>query len=122
MSYTFSPSQKHEVAEIVPLIYSAGPEAFDYVFTTSKQKALDFLTYAFPREGGEFGYRNHITVKSGNEIIGTGSVFCGNESLKFTVDALKAIVGFYKWQAVGVIIRGLRTEAVLMPPIGSEFV
>lgn len=119
---TFSPSQKHEAAEIVPLIYSAGPEAFDYVFTTSKYSALDFLAYAFTREGGEFGYQNHITVKSGNEIIGTGSVFCGNESLKFTIDALKAIISFYKWQALGVIVRGLRTEAILMPPIGSEFV
>jgi ribosomal protein S18 acetylase RimI-like enzyme len=120
-SLSFHPSKQEEAAEIVPLIYSSGPAAFDYVFRTKNHQATDFLAFAFLKEIGEFSYKNHTTVKLNGEIAGTGSVFCGKEMPGFTLAAFMQIVAFYKMQAVSVLYRGLRVENMIQPPKKHEF-
>jgi ribosomal protein S18 acetylase RimI-like enzyme len=117
----FKPSTPDQAKELVPLIYSSGPAAFDYVFRTNKHQAIDFLAFAFLKEKGEFSYRNHTTVKLNDEIAGVGSVFCGKEMPSFTLAAVLQIVSFYKWQAPGVLFRGLQVENLIKPPQKHEY-
>lgn len=50
MNVHFQHSKKEDVHELVPLIYSSGPAAFDYVFKTKNKSAQDFLKFAFQKD------------------------------------------------------------------------
>ena len=108
-----------DVSEAVPLMYSAGPESFRYVFSVDyENQALDFLRYAFCTGKGEFGYMGHqVAIKDG-KIVGLVGRRSAKENTLYTVAAIKQILKFYPLtKALGVLIRGLRFEAIVKPPI-----
>lgn len=114
------PSLPEDAALAVPLIYSSGPAAFDYVFKTNKFSAQDFLNYAFVRSGGAFSFQNHHSVLLDDKLVGAGAVFTGDQTLGFTYYDAKKIIGFYKWEALGIIKRGLAIEGLIKPPKKPE--
>lgn len=104
----------------VPLIYSSGPDAFNYVFSEGGIGPLDFLTFAFQSKGGEFSYDNHVAMLLDNQLIGIGSCFSGSRAASFTFhDALK-IVKLYKFKAIKVMLRGLKVEHIIKLPKKQE--
>ncbi|GAA4844419.1 N-acetyltransferase [Algivirga pacifica] len=112
---------KGDVHEMIPLIYSSGPDSFDYVFKTNKYAAQDFLKYAFESGKGEFGYRNHYAVEQRGKVIGSAAVLTGAETAQMTQTAIFQIISFYGiWTGLKVMLRGLRTETVIKPPKGEE--
>ncbi|MBB5211211.1 GNAT family N-acetyltransferase [Microbulbifer hydrolyticus] len=115
---SFRPCRAQDADAAVPLIYSSGPGAFDYVFCDrSKQQARDFLHHAFVRGDSEFGYRQHIAAVIDGEVVAVGAVRNSNQNLRFTIAALRDIVRFYSpLAAARVVVRGLRTEMVISPP------
>jgi len=106
----------------VPLIYSSGPAAFDFVFSHPRRGLpLDFLHRAFIDGSGEFGYRNHIVVEVDGAVIGVGAGYSGATALSFTLAAARQIIGQYGVAAgSGVIVRGLRVERVVPPPLAKD--
>lgn len=114
---TFRPAKPDDVDVAVPLIYSSGPIAFDYVFASqSKGNGETFLKYAFQDGAGEFGYRNHVVGTRDGEIVCAGAGYTGETGMAFTLAAVRQIWSFYGLNGIGVIIRGLRIEQVIEPP------
>lgn len=111
------PAEAGDADDAVPLIYSSGPDAFDYVFGHStKGDAQSLLRSAFVDGAGEFGYRNHaIAVVDGN-VTGVGAGYTAETGLQFTLAAARQIFRKYGLSAPAVITRGLRTERVIPPP------
>jgi hypothetical protein len=64
LNLRFRPAEPRDANLAVPLIYSAGPEGFEYVFTQGRRSARDFLGHAFTDGAGLFGCRNHRVVKA----------------------------------------------------------
>lgn len=120
---TFRPAAPADVEAAVPLIYSSGPGAFDYVFAASRPgRALDFLRYAFAQGGGEFGWRNHVAALAEGRVVGIGAGWDSSTALRFLLAAARQIFGFYGPVAAwGVILRGLEVESVIRPPKAGEF-
>jgi ribosomal protein S18 acetylase RimI-like enzyme len=116
----FAPCAQTDVTNAVPLIYSTGPDAFDYVFKNSKNTAHDFLTYAFQSKGGEFSFDNHIGLYDGETLIGIGSRFSKKDASKFLFYDGKNILSFYKLTSATIIIHGLKVESMIRPPAGKE--
>lgn len=114
----FRPCRAQDVDAAIPLIYSSGPAAFNYVFCDSgEQQAQEFLRHAFVRGDSEFGYRQHIAAVMDGEVVAVGAVRNHTQNLRFTVAALMDIVRFYSpLAAARVIVRGLRTEMIISPP------
>lgn len=52
-----------DAGEAVPLIYSSGPAAFDFVFGHKAKQALEFLHFAFLDGAGEMGYKIILSEK-----------------------------------------------------------
>ena len=102
----------------VPLIYSSGPAAFNYVFCDrSEQQALDFLHHAFVRGHSEFGYRQHTAAILDGKLVAVGALRNSTQNLPFTLAAFRDIVRFYSPLAITrVVAHGLRTEMVIRPP------
>ena len=109
-----------DVDAAVPLIYSSGPTAFDYVFKTGSRTAQEFLKHAFQRKGGEFSFDNHHAILTNNQLIGVGSAFSANKARTFMFKDFLNIVRFYKFGAPSVLIRGLKIEQVLKLPTKNE--
>jgi ribosomal protein S18 acetylase RimI-like enzyme len=112
-----------DVADAVPLIYSSGPGAFDYVFNTGGTKsAQEFLRFAYLKGGGEFGWRAHRVAELAGQIAAAGAAFDGRDVPRFTIANALQIFRFYgPIQAWGVMVRGLRTEAIIRPPRAEEY-
>ena len=108
-----------DVAEVVPLMYSSGPESFRYVFSADyKEQAIDFLYHAFCCGDGEFGYKDHQVVVEGGCIVALVGRRIAKDNLKYIMAAIKQIFGYYGfYKGVGVLIRGLRFEAIVAPPV-----
>jgi len=120
---SFRAATAGDAEQAVPLIYSSGPAAFDYVFSHDRPgQALAFLRFAFVDGAGEFGFRNHVLALAAGGIVGAGAAWDGRASLRFTLAAAAQILRFYgAWRACGVIARGLRVEQVIRPPRADEY-
>jgi ribosomal protein S18 acetylase RimI-like enzyme len=120
---TFRAAAAADVADAVPLIYSSGPAAFDYVFDTGgARRAQDFLRFAFLKGGGEFGWRVHRIAEFGGGVAAAGAAFDGRAVLRFTLaNALQILQFFGPIRAWRVMVRGLRVEAIIRPPRAEEY-
>ena len=119
----FRPATAADADRAVPLIYSSGPAAFDYVFGDDRPgRAVDFLAAAFVDGRGEFGWRNHRVATIDGQVVAAGGAWDGRATLRFTAAAAAQILRFYgPLRAPGVVLRGLRTEAVIRPPRPDEW-
>ena len=106
------PARSEDVDAAVPLIYSSGPDAFDYVFGD----AWTFLRHAYLDGAGELGYRSHTVAEVDGNVVGVGAAYSGDTNLTFTVAAARQIVRHFGLRAPAAIVRGLRTERVIRPP------
>jgi ribosomal protein S18 acetylase RimI-like enzyme len=112
-----------DVSDAVPLIYSSGPAAFDYVFNIGgKRSAQDFLRFAYSQGRGEFGWRAHRVAEIGGQVAAAAAAFDGRTGLRFTIASALQILRFYgPMHAWAVMARGLRTEAIIRPPRADEY-
>ena len=124
MKIAFRPAAAVDVEAAVPLIYSSGPAAFDYVFTLdSGPTAEDFLRRAFLDGAGEFGWRNHVVGELDGRIVAAGAGWSGGMGFRFMIAGARQILGCYGPIAgAGVIGRALRVEAIVPPPSRTRFV
>jgi ribosomal protein S18 acetylase RimI-like enzyme len=119
---TFRRAEAADAEPAVPLIYSSGPAAFDYVFSHDRPgAALAFLRFAFRDGRGEFGYRNHTVAVRDGGVVGVGAAWDGRAGLSFMAGAAAQILRFYgPLRCWGVIVRGLRVEHVIRQPTRAE--
>jgi ribosomal protein S18 acetylase RimI-like enzyme len=119
---TFRPARANDAEAAIPLILSSGPEAFNYVFANPHQSPVDFLRYAFPSGGGQFGFRNHVVGEIDGQVVAAGAGWTSATNLSFMLAAVGQFLPvFGPLGTAPVIIRGLRTEAVIRPPAAGEF-
>ncbi|MBP8057631.1 MAG: GNAT family N-acetyltransferase [Chloroflexi bacterium] len=118
MNLLFRPARPEDATQAVPLIYSSGPAAFEYVFTDMvRGNAAAFLHSAFSQKRGEFGYANHTVVEVDGQVVGIGATFSGRDSFRFGVAAARQILAFYGLVRCWRVIRhGLQVEKVVQLP------
>lgn len=123
MPLAFRHAHPDDVAAAVPLIYSAGPAAFDYAFAgTPKGCAQDFLRWVFVRGRGQFGYRQHWVGEQDGGVVATGTALSGEANLANLLLAASQIIRFYGprhcWK---VLWRGVQLERIIAPPPKRTF-
>lgn len=122
MTLLFRAAEVADADAAVPLILSSGPDSFHYVFSPhGGPGAAAFLRAAFVDGAGEFGYRNHTVAVADGRVAGIGKSYSGANTLAYTTAAARQIVRCYGRYAPGVMLRGLRTEAVVRPPARDEW-
>ncbi len=119
----FRPATSADVNEAVPLIYSSGPDAFEYIFKDLKKgNAEQFLRFAFQKKGGELGYGNHVCATINGKVVGIGAIWSGKKSLRFMLSDIQKIIAFYGiFKCIAVLLRGLKLEMLIHPPKKKEF-
>ena len=122
LTVTIRPAAPADGEAAIPLILSSGPQAFDYVFTLAGGiHVRDFLRQAFLDGAGEFGWRNHTVAAVDGKVVGVGACYGSDRNFAFLAAGARQIVSAYGLRAPGVMVRGLRTEAVIRPPATGEW-
>lgn len=118
MNLLFRPARPEDAPQAVPLIYSSGPAAFEYVFTDKvRGDAAAFLHSAFSQKRGEFGYANHTVAEVDGQVVGIGATFSGRDNFRFGLAAAYQIFSFYGPVRCWPVIRqGLQVEKVVQLP------
>lgn len=118
MDIHFRAATPKDVDAAVPLIFSSGPGAFNYIFSPKPNQALEFLRYTFQDGAGELGYKNHIVGELDGKVIAAGTAFDGESTLNFFLAAARQIASFYGLAALPVMQHGLQVESIIQPPKG----
>lgn len=115
MSVTFRPARPEDFTAAVPLVYSSGPAAFDYVFGAGQVQ--HFLQQAFVGLHGQFSHRQHWVGELQGRVVAVGTLIRSDNNLRHMLTATRQILGFYGLcKGVGVMRRGLQVEQLIKPP------
>lgn len=102
--------------QIIPLIYSSGPLAWNFVFQEGNKTPFDFLNRAYARKGNTISYTNHFVAEKNGSVVGSILAYTQPSFLALTVGTALQILSVYKWKAPNVMARGLKTETIIQPP------
>ena len=98
------------------MVYSAGPEAFDYMLRANGKESLDFLRYAFADGAGFQGFRNHWVAEREGRVVGVGAFYSGYDEMRLTLGLIRQVFAFYSFGvALGVIKRALELAPMMKP-------
>jgi ribosomal protein S18 acetylase RimI-like enzyme len=115
MPLTFRPARADDVDAVLPLIYSSGPAAFNYVFGADQVR--DFLRQVFVGKHGQFSHRQHWVGELDGQVVVAGTLISADANLRNMLFATWQILRFYGLgDSVGVIHRGLQMEHLIKPP------
>lgn len=95
------------------LIYFAGQCFFNHTFGfgTDKEKALDFIEYAYVKEAGAFSYKFATIAESDDKIVGLELGYDGDTKKKQDSIVEKQIMKYYKLpQLIRLFRRGLHVN------------
>jgi ribosomal protein S18 acetylase RimI-like enzyme len=121
MDLVFRPADSGDARAMMPLVYSSGPEFFDYVFAyRTGVSSRVFLDAALLQAGGELGYGAHHVAMLDGRVVAAGAAYGGADARRFTRHALWHIPKrFGLVRGAGVIRRGLQIERLCVPPRGD---
>ncbi|EMJ89194.1 GNAT family N-acetyltransferase [Leptospira meyeri] len=105
-----------DVETIVPLIYSSGPKAWTYVFGEGKKTPFDFLNSSYVKRGNTVSYTNHYVAELNGKVVGSILSYTQPSFLALTAGTAIRILSVYKWNALKVMAKGLKTETIIQPP------
>ncbi|NMP30701.1 GNAT family N-acetyltransferase [Thalassotalea sp. M1531] len=122
MKIYIRPTYASDVEDVIPLMFSAGPEAYRYVFSQqSSNQALEFLREAYLRGGGEFGFSSHFVACQGDRVIGLLGLRQPNNNWPYAWSALTNILRYYSLvDALKVLVRGLKFEQIVKPTVRNR--
>ena len=104
------------------LLYSAGPEIYDYIFSDAVQTAQDFIAEEFRSGVGLSGHRAVLVAVQGSMIVGVACFFDGAEHARLRRGSLRNILFSYgPWRCWAVLARAQHAAPVISRPGSDEF-
>lgn len=110
-----------DTEQVVDLIYSSAPELFEYMFTTPKKQAKDFIRYEYAQGGGFMGHRIHKVAESHQQVLGIGAFYTGWLYNRLNMQTVKNIISFYGvWASPKVLQRANHSNSIMQVPKKHE--
>lgn len=113
----FRIADSRDVDAVVPLIYSSGPQAFDYGFQRCGKSSHDFLRFAFVDGNGFLGYKNHTVATLDGQVVGILAVYNLSSYVRLTLGHLGQLWRFYPASSlIDLTSRGTHLQSIMPPP------
>lgn len=114
-------AQPDDVGPIAELMFSSGPDIYQYLFTTRNSTALDFIRHEFSKGYGFCGYKNvTVAIKDGT-VVGTGCFYDRARYEKLVKGTGKNILDFFGVMgAIPVVLRTRHNGSTMKPPRDGE--
>ncbi|PTQ89014.1 GNAT family N-acetyltransferase [Agitococcus lubricus] len=117
MDIQFRAAKLSDVDLALPLMYSAAPEALDYLYAVGDKSAHDFLRFAFLEGKGLYGWRNHAVALVDDRVVGIGSFFSGQQYRALTQELMLQVLKFYPKLALPALsLRTFHMAQIIPPP------
>lgn len=114
-------AKKDDAGKIAELIYSAGPEAYDFVYLTDKSDALEYIRFEYASGRGFCGYKNVTVTVNDGVVVGTGCFYSGKEYKSL---ALGTVLNMFKFfgpvKVWPVLLRAHHMDSVMKEPAKTE--
>lgn len=102
-----------DCSHAIPLIFSSGPAAFNYIFPDPNA----FLQYSFNKGLSQFGFANHHLALLDNDVVGTIACFDRHQAHVMELSCIIDMVKHLRWKFIASAIKGLRFERIVRKPI-----
>lgn len=115
------PARPDDRGAIAALMYSAGPELYDFLYKTGRVAATDFIAYEFASGRGFCGYRNLTVAVRDGEVVATGSFYDGRRQgdlMRGTV--FNALRFFRVRETVPLLLRSGHVDSIVTHPAKDE--
>ena len=109
------PAKVEDSSALVPLVFSSGPSAFDYVFLNS---AENFLATTLPKNSSSFSHQAHWVARSAPNGVAQGCIsLYTREAHDLQHNSnIAALISWGGWRSPLILIKGLKIEALIAPP------
>jgi ribosomal protein S18 acetylase RimI-like enzyme len=123
MELSLRPALAEDAEAALPLLYSAGPEGFAFLFDAPGRDGLAFLRLAFARDAGFLGHGVFTAAVLDQRVVGVAAAYGGDGLTGLTGRAMPALLSFYRLGAPAVLWRlGLLSQIARAPPRDALFV
>jgi len=89
------PARPTDDMGLVSLIYSAGPELYDFIYKTDRHDARDYIAYEFQSGRGFCGHHNVTVAVRDGAVIGTGCFYGARQYGRLTLGTAINMFKFY---------------------------
>ena len=115
---TARPDDRGPIAE---LMYSSGPEIYDFLYKTRKTGAVDFIRHEFGTGIGFCGHRNVTVAVKDGKVVGTGCFYDKITYEKLISGSGKNFFGYFGiLGALPVVWRSRHLGSTMKPPKDGE--
>ena len=113
----FRKARPQDVETALQLIYSSGPQAFEYLFPRHGATQQDFLRFAFTDGNGFLGYKNHLVATSNGQVVGIAAFYNFSTYARLTLEHLAQLLRFYPaLNFFGLAVRGIHLKSIMPAP------
>lgn len=105
-----------EAEEIAPIIFLSAEYLFNFLFTTKKHMAVEFIKYCCATSRGSFSHKFQTVGLQNNKIVFVmGSYDCNEEMRLFLELAINVLCFYGFFEAFGVLKRGSKFSSIFPP-------
>lgn len=113
-------AQPKDQEQALPLVYSSGPEAFEYLFTLGNRGAKDFLRYCWQTDYGLFSHTAHYVADLDGQIVGSVSLYDRAEAKRWADEVTPQVIKFYGLRTILMLRRLLASAKWMVAPKANE--
>lgn len=99
------------------LVYSSGPELYDYMFSHGNKSAQDHIGSEFRRGSGLMGHAIHTVAIADGEVVGVGAFYTARQYTRLFLESGLGLLQSYRlWEVPIVLRRALHSGSVVQRP------
>lgn len=107
--------------DIAALMYSAGPELFDFLYRTDRVEARAFIAHEFRSGRGFCGWRNVTVAVVDGEVVATGCFYGGRDHGRLMLGSVLNALRFFRLsEALPMLLRSGHVDSVITQPAKDE--
>ncbi|MEK7434230.1 MAG: GNAT family N-acetyltransferase [Cyanobacteriota bacterium] len=117
MEVIFRKATLEDIDYILPLMYSAAEDLFEFSYSVSGKSVKDFLRYVLSKGKGYYGYQNQTVGIYNNEIVFSVTTYKGKDIIKETLDTLSLVLSFYDLKGIIIVFwRSIILSKIFVSP------
>ena len=110
------PARPDDSGPIAEMLYSSGPELFNFIYEIPRSSALDFIRHEFASGRGFGGWRNVTVAIMEGRAVATGCFYARPDYLRLEAESSINMLRFFGWKLPPIAVRALHFSSVIKRP------
>lgn len=115
------PARADDRGDVAALMYSAGPELFEFLYRTDRVDPRDFITQEFRSGRGFCGWRNTTVAVVDGEVVATGCFYSGRDHARLMLGSVLNALRFFRVaEVLPLLLRSGHVDSAITQPAKDE--